>query len=122
MWERLQEVLNKFETDLGIPYFRQGSLVGQTPLPTTFLTFWNASTPEGSFYDDKANSATWTWTIYFYTTDPLNLYTLPNKFLQYAKSEGFILQGKANDIPSGEEGYFGRYLTLKFFENYNLGD
>ena len=118
MWENLENVLNKFEEATGAPYFRQGSLVNVDPLPATFLTFWNTTTPESSFYDDEAHSAIWTWTIYFYTTDPSIIYTAPTQFLKLAKAEGFILQGKANDIPSGIEGYVGRYLTLKYFEKY----
>lgn len=118
MWERLENVLNKYEEETQTPYFRQGSLVNTDDLPKTFITFWNTTTPESSFYDDEAHSAIWTWTIYFYTTDPSIIYSAPSRFLELARAEGFILQGRANDIPSGIEGYVGRYLTLKYFEKY----
>lgn len=118
MWEKLEKVLDKFEEENQTPYYRQGSLVDTDNIPKTFLTFWNTTTPEGSFYDDKANSASWTWTVYFYTTDPSLIYSLPSQFLELAKTEGFIPQGKANDIPSGIEGYVGRFLQLKYFEKY----
>lgn len=118
MWERLEEVLNDYEAETQTPYFRQGSLVNTDDLPKTFITFWNVSTPESSFYDDNAHSATWLWSIYFYTTDPSLIYSAPADFLKRARVEGFILQGKPCDIPSGIEGYVGRYMQLKYFEKY----
>lgn len=116
MWERLQEVLIKFETDTKTPFYRQGSLLDKT-LPDTFLTFWNTATPEGSFYDNDTYSAKWTWAIYLYSNDPSKLYTLPDEFIKLAKSEGFETQSKAIDIASGIEGYFGRFLTIYFYED-----
>lgn len=120
MWEKLEEVLNEFEEETQTPYFRQGSLVNMDDLPKTFLTFWNTTTPESSFYDNDPHSAIWTWAIYIYTTEPSVLYSLPSRFLKLAKAKGFILQGKANDIASGIEGYVGRFLTIKYFEKYEV--
>lgn len=112
MWEKLEKVLDK----TNYPYYRQGSITDTSKLPQTFITFWNSSTPFNSFYDEEPHSVDWTWAIYFYTTDPSIIYSLPNEFLKLAKEEGFILQQQANDIASGIEGYVGRFLIIKYKE------
>lgn len=118
MWEKLEIVLNNFEEETKIPYYRQGSLIETDTLPESFVTFWNISTPESSFYDNNANSAVWSWSIYFYTKDPSKIYSMPIKILNLARAEGFILQGQANDISSGISGYLGRFFQLKYLEKY----
>lgn len=112
MWEKLEKVLEKTE----LPYYRQGSLVDMDDVPKTFITFWNTATPFNAFYDNEPRATDWTWAIYFYTTDPSVLYSLPTDFLKLAKEEGFILQTKATDIASGMDGYFGRFLTIQYRE------
>lgn len=119
MWEKLEKVLTKFEEQEGLPYYRQGSLTEGEELPSSFITFWNSSTPESAFYDNDPHSAIWTWQIYIYTNDPSKLYTLADSFLELAREEGFVRQGKANDIASSIESYVGRFFTLKFIEKYN---
>lgn len=119
MWQVLEKVLNKFETEQGVPYYRQGSLVEGEELPSSFLTFWNITTPEGAFYDNKPNEALWSWQIYIYTNDPSKLYSLADNLLEIAKAEGFVRQGRANDIASSIESYVGRTFSLKYIEKYN---
>lgn len=116
MFEKLEVVLNKFEEETQTPYYRQGSLIDTDELPNQFLTFWNSETPQSSFYDNEPSRAIWTWEIYFYFKNPKLLYTLPNKFIEIARENNFILQEEARDIASGVQGYLGRYLTIKYSE------
>lgn len=118
MWEVLEKVLIKFQEEEKVNYYRQGSRNEGESLEDSFLTFWNSSTPESSFYDNEATRAIWTWQIYIYTSDPSKLYILADKFLELAKEEGFILQGRANDIASGIEDYVGRFITIKYINIY----
>lgn len=115
MWEKLKEV---FE-EMGYPYSRQGSYQEGAEIPESLFTFWNADTPEDGFFDNKANRAIWVWYIYFYTKHPNLLYSVIDEFAVKAKSKGFIVEGKAHDIPSDEPNYFGRYVALRFIENYS---
>lgn len=115
MWSKLEEV---FEL-VGLEYTRQGSYSDDATLPQSFFTFWNADTPEQGFYDNKAHCAVWYWYVYFYTKDASLLYSKLDDFIRIAKEKGFIAQGKAKDIASGEPDYFGRYVQIKYVEKYN---
>lgn len=112
MWEELEKV---FE-ELGLPYFRQGSLAEGETLPDTFITFWNGETPEGEFYDNEAHRVVWTWAISFYTKDAGLIYRLPEEFLKIAKKYKFIPQGRAYDLASGMVDFFARFVKIKFME------
>lgn len=117
MWTKLEEVFK----EINLPYSRQGSYKEDAELPESFFTFWNADTPEGGFYDDKAHQAVWVWYIYFYTSDPGLIYSKLNQFITMAKEKGFIANGNGKDIDSGEPGYLGRYVQLKYIEHYSTG-
>lgn len=117
MWSKLEEV---FEA-IGLEYARQGSYTDESEYPESFFTFWNADTPEAGFYDDEAHKAVWVWYVYFYTKDPSLIYSKPDQFIKIAKEKGFIPQGKPKDLASGSPDYFGRYVQLKYIENYSVG-
>ena len=111
-WEALEAVLSA----TGYEYARQGSYAEAGELPATFFTFWNLSTPEESFYDNQPTKKVWEWQIYLYTKDPALMYSLMDDTLSMARSAGFVLQGRARDIDSGEPGYVGRTATLLYVE------
>lgn len=119
MWERLEEVLKAFEEEEGCPYYRQGSLLETEELPPSFVCFWNTSSPEGQFYDNKPHEAVWTWVLYVYTNKATELYSLADKLGAMCRDKGFILQGRATDLASGIDGFFGRFFTIKILENYS---
>ena len=120
MWSKLEEVFTDSRLS-GIEYARQGSFDKNAQLPASFFTFWNADTPEGGFYDDEAHKAVWVWYIYFYTNDASLLYSKLEDFITIAKEKGFIAEGRPKDLASGEDGYSGRYIKIKYIENYNIG-
>lgn len=115
MWNKLENVF----IQTGYPYHRQGSFQEGEEIPESVFTFWNNDTPEDGFFDNKANRAVWVWYVYFYTRDASKIYYVMDDFIEKAKAEGFIPQGKAHDIPSDEPDYFGRFVALKFIENYS---
>lgn len=114
MWSKLEEVFEKLELD----YSRQGSYAEDAEYPNSFFTFWNFDTPEGGFFDNKANRAVWFWQVYYYTNDASTLYSEMQKFIRLAKDAGFIVEGKGTDIASDRPDYFGRMITIKYLEKY----
>ena len=120
MWSKLEEVFTDSRLS-GVEYSRQGSYAEGVELPESFFTFWNADTPEQGFYDNKANSAVWYWMIYFYTKDATLLYSKLESLITILKEKGFIIEGKGQDLASGSPDYFGRYIKIKYIENYNIG-
>ena len=111
------EIVVLLET-LKFPVFLQGTLNPNDQYPDSFFTFWNFSTPETAFYDDAANRAIWGFWIYFYSVDPALVETVPETARQLLKQNGYILQGKANDISVDRPTHTGALFTVYKFENY----
>ncbi len=118
MWEKLEEVFKK----LNLPYSRQGSYESSEDYPNSFFTFWNFDTPEDGFFDNEANRAIWYWQIYYYSNDPSTIYSKMQEFINLAKQERFIVEGKGNDIPCDRPDYTGRMVRIKYIENYKKGE
>lgn len=100
------------------PVFLQGSLNPDEQYPESFFTFWNFDTPETAFYDDAANRAVWGFWIYFYSVDPVLVEQMPEQARQLLKQNGYILQGKPNDISVDRPTHSGVMFTAYKFENY----
>ena len=107
-------ILAEIFEEIGIPYFRQGSLTDTDTIPDEFFTFWNIRTESQLFYDNENLSTDWDWAIYFYTKNPSNLYTTMENFINKAKEKNFFIDGMGNDIPSDIENLFGRYILIKY--------
>lgn len=103
---------------LNYPVFLQGSLNANEAYPDTFFTFWNFETPESAYYDNDADRAIWGFWIYFYSTNPLLVETEPEKARKLLKQNGYILEGKANDISVDRPTHTGAFFTVFKFENY----
>lgn len=114
MKSELIELLQTFK----FPVFLQGSLNSDEDYPDSFFTFWNFETPETAFYDNDANRAVLGFWIYFYSTDPLSVEQIPEQARQLLKQNGWILQGKANDIAVDRPTHTGAFFTVFKFENY----
>lgn len=104
---------------LGYPVFLQGTLNANADYPDSFFTFWNFETPEAAYYDNDANRAVWGFWIYFYSIDPLKVETEPEIARKLLKQNGFILDGKANDISVDRPTHTGAFFSVFKFENYN---
>lgn len=112
------ELIELLET-FGFPVFLQGSLNPDEAYPDSFFTFWNFDTPETAFYDDDANRAVWGFWVYFYSTDPRTVEQIPENARQLLKQNGWIPQGKPNDISVDRPTHTGAFFTVYKFENYN---
>lgn len=114
MFDKLQEI---FE-ELGYKnlYFRQGSFNEEDPIPPSYFAFWNNNSAHDSHYNNGNHRVIWTWSIYFYTTDPQKIYTTMEEFLVKAKEKGFTLHDSGYDIPSDLPNYIGRMTQIDYIE------
>lgn len=112
-----QELIDLLET-FGYPVFLQGSLNSVDEYPESFFTFWNFETPEDSFYDNDATKAVWGFWVYFYSTDPDLVETIPEQARRLLKQNDWILQGKAHDITVDTPSHTGAFITVYRFERY----
>ena len=113
-----QELISLLET-FGYPVYLQGSIASPAEYPVSFFTFWNFSTPESAFYDNDANRSVWGFWVYFYSTDPETVNTLPEQARQLLKQNGFVPEGKPSDIPVDVPEYTGAMFTVYGIENYS---
>lgn len=111
------ELIELLET-FGFPVFLQGSLNPDEAYPDSFFTFWNFDTPEAAFYSDEANRAIWGFWVYFYSTNPQLVEQIPENARQLLKQNGWILQGKGQDISVDRPTHTGAFFTVYKFENY----
>lgn len=106
--EELFALLN----EIGLPYFRQGSLSDPGDYPPSFFTYWNIDTPSLRFRDNNEKEYAEIISICFYTNDPALVYTQMNDFISRAKDAGFIT-GRANDTSADRSDYYGRFVRIQ---------
>lgn len=111
----MQELFELFE-EIGLPYFRQGSLSDEDYKPS-FFTFWNTDTVNDSFYDDKEHRYIEDVQIGFYTNDASKIYSVMDDFIQRAEAKGFVVEGRARDADADQADYFGRICYIRIIHN-----
>lgn len=115
MKQELIDILEAF----GYPVFLHGTVNDDESYPNSFFTFWNFDTPEAAYYDDEANRAIWGFWVYFYSTNPALVESVPERARKVLKGAGWVLQGKAHDIASVRPTHTGALFTAYKFEEYN---
>lgn len=98
--------------EIGLPYFRQGSMSDEDYAPS-FFTFWNIDTPVDMFYDNEEHRAVEYIQVGFYTNDAEKIYSVMDDFIRRAKEKGFTVEGRAKDANSGRDDYFGRVCYIR---------
>lgn len=98
--------------EIGLPYFRQGSMSDEDYQPS-FFTFWNIDTPNTSFYDNGERRYIEFVQVCFYTNDANLIYSQMDDFIVRAKQKGFTIQGRAHDTNADKDNYYGRFVLIK---------
>lgn len=114
MKSELINVLNTF----GFPVYRQGSMSSEEVYPSSFFTFWNFETPEDKHYNNEASRAVWGFWVYMYSDDPSIVDAKLEEARKLLKSNGWIIDGKGEDVASDVETHTGRMFTCYKIENY----
>ena len=112
MKQKLIDILSTF----GHPVRLQGSFTENEKYPSHFFTIWNNSTDDGNHYDNEAVSYVWSFSIYFYSTDPELVNTVLLDAKRRLKKEGWIINGKGYDVPTDEPTHTGRAIDALFLE------
>lgn len=111
MEDKLIEILE----DFNYPVYRQGSLAGQE-YPDDFFTFWNSDSPDHAHYDNADYGTEWSFSVNFYSNNPLHTYEVLGEAIIALKAAGFIADGKGYDVQSDEITHTGRGVGLKYLE------
>lgn len=107
----MQRLFELFE-EIGLPYYRQGSLT-DNDYDDSFFTFWNVDTTDDSFYDNSEHRTIEYVQIGFYTNDAHLIYSQMDDFVKRAKARGFVIAGKPRDADADKETYFGRVCYIR---------
>ena len=91
----------------GYPVFLQGTMNPDATFPDTFITFWTDYTADGLHFDNAVRSVEWSFSVILYSNDPVIVNTKPDEIRTTLKAEGFIPQGKGQDVASGEATHTG---------------
>lgn len=107
----MQELFKLFE-EIGLPYFRQGSMSDADYAPE-FFTFWNVDTPNLQIRDNKTKSYVEFVQIGYYTNNANLIYSRMDEFIQKAKEKGFVIASNPHDANADKENYFGRVCYIR---------
>lgn len=113
----MQELFELFE-EIGLPYFRQGSLSDEDYAPS-FFTFWNVDTPQDSHYDNELHRFNEYVQVGFYTSDANLIYSQMDNFIERAKEKGFTIAGLPQDADADKKDYFGRVCYIRIPKKNN---
>lgn len=113
MKEALIEILETF----GYPVRLQGSLAKDEVYPESFFTIWNNNTADGSHYDNNPINFVWDFSINFYSVDPDLVNSVLLSVRTALRQAGWIVSGKAWDVPSDEPTHTGRSISALYLEN-----
>lgn len=103
---------------LGYPVFLQGSLNSAADYPESFFTFWVFQADEESHYDNSPKACSWGFWLYFYSSEPLLVQSVPLQAKELLKAEGFVFEGKPTDADSDVQTHTGCMLTCYIVEDY----
>lgn len=110
----MQELFELFE-EIGLPYFRQGSLSDEDYQPE-FFTFWNIDTPQDSHYDNQLHRYHEYIQVGYYTNDAAKVYSVMDNFIKKAKEKGFVIAGLPRDANADKDNYFGRMCYIRIIK------
>lgn len=110
----MEDLLISTLESLGYPVRLQGSLLENEPYPDSFFTFWNDSADGSSFYSNDEKAILWSYSLNFYSTDPVLVNTKLIEAKRLLRGAGYIVSGAGYDVPSDEPTHTGRGMSLMY--------
>ena len=114
MKEQLIEILEAYN----YPVFLQGSLNNSEAYPDSFFTFWNFEKPQNEFYSNSDNAVVWGFWVYFYSTDPHLVESVPLEVIETFKlmSDSWTISALPTDAASDRPTHTGTMFTVLYYE------
>lgn len=112
MKDELIKILEQFN----YPVYLQGSLNENDKYDPSFFTFFNFESPEDVHYSNQAARTVWGFWIYFYSDDPGLVDTELLKAKTALKNNGWIVDGRGEDVASDVSTHTGRMITAQYIQ------
>lgn len=106
-------LISTLET-LGYPVKLQGSMLPDESYPDSFFTFWNDSSDGDSYYSDQEGAIIWSYSVNFYSNNPLLVNTQLLEAKELLKAQGFTVSGAGYSVMSDEPTHTGRGITVLY--------
>lgn len=106
-------LISTLET-LGYPVDLQGSYAPERSYPDSFFTYWNDSSDGQSFYSNTEGAILWSYSVNFYSVDPLLVNSKLLEAKRLLKAQGFIVTGAGYSVMSDEPTHTGRGITVRY--------
>ncbi len=110
MEDLLIEVLSEF----GYLVRLQGSFLEDKEYPKSFFTFWNSSSEDTDFYDDRENAAVYEYDVNFYSSDFGSVDTVIKEAIGKLKSAGFIITDTGHSVASDMQSHIGKGIEILY--------
>lgn len=110
----MQQLFELFN-EIGLPYYRQGSMSDANYEPE-FFTFWTVDTPQEKHYDNKLHSYNEYVQVGYYTNSAENIYSqldVGGVFYNKAIEKGFVIAALPQDANADKNNYFGRVCFVR---------
>lgn len=101
---------------LGYPVKLQGSMLPDETYPDSFFTYWNDSADGSSYYSNNEGSILWSYSLNFYSTDPVLVSTKLLEAKKLLKASGWVVSGAGYDVLSDEGTHTGRGITILYIQ------
>lgn len=99
---------------LGYEVKLQGSLAPKVRYPDHFFTYWNDSADGSSFYSNEEGAIVWSYSLNFYSKDPLLVNSMLLTAKTLLKEVGFTVNGAGHSVMSDEPTHTGRGITVLY--------
>lgn len=115
----MQKLFDLFD-EIGLPYFRQGSMSDED-YKSDFFTFWNVDTPPLKHRDNKLTRYSDYVQIGYYTNDASKIYSqldIGGEFYtKVKKRKDFILAELPQDADADNADWFGRVCYIRIIHH-----
>lgn len=119
----MQQLFELFE-EIGLPYYRQGSM-GDNDYKPSFFTFYNTTTSHESHYDNKLTRFSELVEVCFFTNDAELVYSQlgigkKGEFIEKAEAKGFVIATLPQDANADKDNYFGRVCYIRIINKLEV--
>lgn len=111
-----QKLIDILEKHCPSNVFLQGTMNPDEEYPAEFVTFFVPATDDAAHYDNAVASVDWSFSVIYYSSDPLLVNTKPFEIAADLKAAGFVQLGKGNDILSDEPTFTGWAMDFVYPE------